>query len=88
MSATAKTFGIDPASGRLKLGRVSVPMPRSRSGRIAVGGGLVAGGCLGFLPVLGFWMVPVGVAVLSHDLHPARRARRRLSVWWRRRMVD
>ncbi|WP_327211003.1 hypothetical protein [Rhizobium leguminosarum] len=85
MSATEKTFGIDPASGRLKLGRVSLPMPRSRSGRIAVGGGLVAGGCLGFLPVLGFWMVPVGVAVLSHDLHPVRRARRRLSVWWRRR---
>lgn len=85
MGATDKTFGIDPATGRLKLGKISIPMPRSKAGRVAVGGGLMAGGVLGFLPVLGFWMVPVGVAVLSHDLHPVRRARRRLSVWWKRR---
>lgn len=88
MKKQETSFGIDPESGRLKLGRFSVPMPRSKSGRVAVGGGLVAGGCLGFLPVLGFWMVPVGVAVLSHDLHPVRRARRRLSVWWARRRQE
>lgn len=88
MNKPDTSFGIDSESGRLKLGRISVPMPRSKSGRVAVGGGLVAGGCLGFLPVLGFWMVPVGVAVLSHDLHPVRRARRRMTVWWARRKQD
>ena len=34
-------------------------MPRSRVGRIATGSALVVGGTLGFLPILGFWMVPL-----------------------------
>lgn len=85
MSAKQRKFGIDPTTGRLQLWRFGIAMPKSKGGRVAVGGGLVAGGCFGFLPVLGFWMVPVGVAVLSHDLHSVRRARRRLAVWWSRR---
>jgi hypothetical protein len=40
---------------------------------------------LGFLPILGFWMLPLGFLVLSHDLPFARRLRRRLAVWWHRR---
>ena len=35
---------------------------------------LMAGGVLGFLPVLGFWMFPLGVALLLTDIPPARRA--------------
>ena len=46
---------------------------------------LVVGGLLGFLPVLGFWMVPLGLAVLAVDLPFVRRLRRRLIVWWGRR---
>jgi len=53
--------------------------------RILIGVLLVIGGTLGFLPVLGFWMIPLGVLVLSIDLPLARRLRRRLEVWWHRR---
>lgn len=52
---------------------------------------LVIGGILGFLPVLGFWMVPLGIIVLSVDLHIVRRLRRRFEVrWgrWRQRRSD
>lgn len=57
-------------------------MPRSRVGRIIIGLLLVVGGVLGFLPILGFWMVPLGLLVLSQDLPFVRRQRRRLTVWW------
>ena len=59
-------------------------LPQSRPTRIGIGILLVAGGLVGFLPVLGFWMVPLGLLVLSVDLPPVRRARRRLTVWWHR----
>ena len=36
----------------------------SRWLRVPVGLVLVIGGCVGFLPVLGFWMVPVGLVLL------------------------
>lgn len=75
-------FGIDHRTGRLNLGKWSLAMPRSRVGRIATGSALVVGGTLGFLPILGFWMVPVGLVVLSHDLPAVRRQRRRLVIWW------
>lgn len=53
--------------------------------RIILGIILICGGILGFLPILGFWMLPLGVLVLSVDLHPVRRIRRRVEVWWGRR---
>jgi hypothetical protein len=34
---------------------------------------LIIGGILGFLPVLGFWMVPLGVAVILLDVAVIRR---------------
>jgi hypothetical protein len=37
-------------------------------------------GFLGFLPVLGFWMVPVGLFILAIDFPPARRLARWLMV--------
>lgn len=48
--------------------------------RLLAGVGLVFGGILGFLPVLGFWMIPLGVWVLSHELHSVRRMRRRFVI--------
>ena len=66
------------------LGR-SISLPHSRPLRIAIGTLLILFGILGFLPVLGFWMVPLGLLVLSHDLAWARRGRRRLAVWWEKR---
>jgi SSS family solute:Na+ symporter len=46
---------------------------------------LVGGGLLGFLPILGFWMIPLGFLVLSIDVPALRRWRRQLEVWWCRR---
>lgn len=60
-------------------------MPRSRALRITIGVLLILFGILGFLPVLGFWMIPLGLVVLSYEFHQVRRWRRRLAVWWQRR---
>jgi hypothetical protein len=80
-----RRFGIDPRSGKLMLGPWSIPMPRSRTGRIGLGSALMVGGTLGFLPILGFWMLPVGFLVLSNDISFVRRRRRRFAIWWARR---
>ena len=60
-------------------------LPKSKPVRLGMGILLVAGGLLGFLPVLGFWMIPLGFLVLSVDLPAVRRWRRQLTVWWHRR---
>ena len=60
-------------------------MPQSRLARIVIGALLVLGGCLGFLPILGFWMIPVGLLVLSYEFAMVRRWRRRSEVWWAQR---
>ena len=70
---------------RISFGRFSVRVPASRTLRIIMGIALCIGGFLGFLPILGFWMLPLGLALLSIDLKPVRRLRRRLQVWWGRR---
>ena len=69
----------------VRLGSWHVLLPGSAILRVAIGCLLILGGCLGFLPVLGFWMVPLGLLVLSIDLTGARRLRRRMEVWWGRR---
>ena len=61
-----------------------LPLPKSRPLRILAGILLIVLGLLGFLPILGFWMVPLGVVVLSADVPAARRLRRRVTVAWRR----
>ena len=57
--------------------------------RVVLGVALVIFGMLGFLPVLGFWMVPVGLAVLAIDFPPVRRFQRRMTIrlgnWLHRR---
>ncbi|MBO3760019.1 hypothetical protein [Ciceribacter sp. L1K22] len=83
--ANQRNYRIDSDTGRLVLGRFEMPFPRSRIGRIVIGVLLIIGGFLGFLPILGFWMIPVGLLVLSQDLATVRRWRRRLAVWWRKR---
>lgn len=50
--------------------------------RAALGLLLMAGGTLGFLPVLGFWMLPLGLAFVALDIPPLRR---RLLAWLNRR---
>ncbi|MBM3518086.1 MAG: hypothetical protein FJX56_09515 [Alphaproteobacteria bacterium] len=41
--------------------------------RSVVGLLLIVGGFLGFLPVLGFWMLPLGILVVGLDIPPLRR---------------
>jgi hypothetical protein len=69
---------------RVKLAGRTWRLPRSRLARTLLGFLLIVLGVLGFLPVLGFWMIPLGVVVLSVDSHWARRLRRRSEVAWRR----
>lgn len=70
---------------RVRVADRELPLPRSRIARIAIGVGLVFFGILGFLPILGFWMVPLGLVVLSIDVPIVRRWRRRAEVWVLRR---
>ncbi len=51
-------------------------IPASRGGRLLLGGALILGGVLGFLPILGVWMIPLGLLVLSVDFPTVRRFRR------------
>ena len=70
--------------------------PGARWVRVPIALLLIAGGCVGFLPVLGFWMVPLGLLVLALDVpflqRPVlrfitwlQRLWNRLRSWWRRR---
>lgn len=74
-------------SPRRAARRVSVfgrdfAMPQSRAMRIVLGTVLVIFGCFGFLPILGFWMIPLGLLILSYEFATVRRWRRRFEIWW------
>ncbi|MDW4498507.1 hypothetical protein R5H30_10985 [Sulfitobacter sp. D35] len=45
--------------------------------RLLLGLLLIVGGFFGFLPILGFWMIPLGVAVAALDVKPAWRGLRK-----------
>jgi hypothetical protein len=64
----------------------------SRWVRVPVGLLLIAGGVVGFLPVLGFWMIPLGALLLAQDAPFLQRPTLRLLTWlarkwtrWKRR---
>jgi hypothetical protein len=56
--------------------------------RKTIGIALVVGGLLGFLPVLGYWMLPVGLALLAVDWPSARRLYRQMVRFWGRRVRE
>ena len=62
-----------------------VRLPSQRRWRILLGMALILGGVAGFLPVLGFWMIPLGIAVLAYDVPAFERLRRRVEAWIRAR---
>ena len=68
----------------VKIGKRQMPLPQSRTLRIAIGVVLLMCGCVGFLPVIGYWMIPLGLIVLSVDIPAIRRWRRRTEVKWGR----
>lgn len=59
--------------------------PKSRWVRIPLALVLIVSGFLGFVPLLGFWMLPLGVALLALDLPPLRRPTRRVLICSERR---
>jgi hypothetical protein len=70
--------------------------PSSLIARILVSALLIVGGTLSFLPVLGTWMLPLGLIIISQDLPflqaPLLRTLQwtemtweRLRAWWTRR---
>ena len=65
---------------KVKFGSKTYDLPGNRMARIGIGIALILLGLLGFLPVLGFWMVPLGLLVLSVDSSIVRRWRRRMEV--------
>ena len=48
--------------------------------RVPLALALMAGGVLGFLPILGFWMMPLGLALIAIDV-PILRHPLRLMAW-------
>ena len=54
----------------VRLGKRRINVPGTPIVRIVIGVLLIVFGILGFLPFFGFWMLPLGVVVLSVDLHP------------------
>lgn len=55
-------------------------MPATPLGRTATGFALILGGLFSFLPLLGIWMLPVGLVVMSVDWPLVRRLRRKSEV--------
>ena len=53
--------------------------------RIPIGIALILAGVIGFLPILGFWMVPLGLAVMAQDVPVLRRPLARAVAWVNRR---
>jgi hypothetical protein len=64
----------------IKLGNRKFDLPKNRVVRIAIGVLLILFGFLGFLPIVGFWMIPLGLVVLSIDIPVVRRWRRQAQV--------
>ena len=65
-----------------------VRQPSARWARVALGVLLILGGVLWFLPVLGLWMLPAGLAVLADDVPLLRSLRSRILDWVERKHPD
>lgn len=63
--------------------------PEARWMRVPAAAVLIVGGLLGFLPILGFWMLPLGAVLLAEDIPVLRRPTMRVlggvQNWWDRR---
>ena len=59
-----------------------------RVARVAVGLLLVVGGLFAILPVLGLWMIPLGLAVIFFEAPWVRTKWRAARGWWKARRPD
>ncbi len=53
--------------------------------RVLIGLVLVAAGIFGFLPVLGFWMIPLGLVVMFFDVPWVKARWLAFRNWWKER---
>lgn len=67
-----------PMKGRARRMLERLREPQWRLIRIPVGFALCLGGLVGFLPLAGFWMLPLGLAILAIDIPIAGRLLRKL----------
>ena len=51
--------------------------------RIFIGAGLVIGGIFGFLPVLGVWMIPLGLVLMFFDVPWVKARWLAFRLWWK-----
>lgn len=65
-----------------------VRQPSARWIRIPTGLLLILGGVLWFLPIVGLWMLPVGLALLADDFRFLRSLRSRTLDWIERHRSD
>ncbi|MCP1232213.1 hypothetical protein [Acetobacter indonesiensis] len=59
--------------------------PEAKWARIPAGFLLICGGCLSILPVLGLWMLPLGIMLLAEDVAFLRRLTDKALAWVERR---
>lgn len=75
--------------GRVGRGLNGLRRPGMGMIRIPVALLFILGGLLGFLPILGFWMLPLGLLLLAVDMPvlkgPVGRTMVRVEHWWRSR---
>jgi hypothetical protein len=55
--------------------------PSSAFVRIPLAIALIVGGLVGFLPILGFWMIPLGLTLLAQDVPFLQKPMARLLGW-------
>jgi hypothetical protein len=73
-----------PASLAKAMSWIRRPAPKSV--RMPLGVALVAGGTVGFLPILGYWMLPVGLVILARDVPQLRPPLVRFFDWVERKL--
>ena len=64
---------------RMRRGRACINKVFPVGTRLILGLLLMVGGAFGFLPILGFWMIPLGISIAALD---TRLLRRKVRKWW------
>ena len=62
-----------------------VRQPQQKLLRYFVGGLFLIGGCLFFLPILGVWMLPLGMILLADDVPVFKRLAGKILEWVERK---
>jgi len=66
----------------------SLRKPSSRYARIPLAIVLIAGGIFSFLPVLGLWMLPLGLLLFAQDVPILQKPLARLLGWIERKWIE